>query len=654
MTLPETSTPIVASAFVVGIGLLGIVAGIVACRRVFAEGKILDKGEDALTGSLPSSDLDSTDPVTWLASNNIPKDSHFGDHLLSVWCGWLGERVPTLAELHGLSARRERRRLSARISGGITALLLICGIAGTLLCIHPILKAFTIPVNADKEVVIDPMVAQKLIRNLGSAFLPSLAALGFTVLVAILRGMYLQTTTGLAWRLDKFAVAQLFPRFKPKRFGAELTEVHLKLSRLADRMEERDRNFSEVVGILGKAALDLKESGPKLKAASDRMSDAAERLANETESMTKSLDTHLGESSILSKGTYSIKEILGTCVDTAKQLQEGGTTLAKSLAEAFGRFEIARTELGTSVAGIPKQIQQGFDVGGKTLIDASGNLEQARSNLASTVAGIPQQIQQGCDSGSKTLIDANLQAAKGTIASIAKATESAATVIKSAAGDVRKDIQTTYTNAGETFTRAASDASNYAAKAIGQAAGAATKGIREEVEPVTAVVAEMRKQLDAANTSYANAGKVFTRAATEASNHAAAVIGQAASEAVKRIKAGASPVIHATPGGREPLDTGWGSADAGRVIIPANIATSNQTTTAIGQAKAEIPTSIKAEVESIAQVSTERRPLDATNPGNTEIRNEKWDGDRRTVMEAPPKPTRMKRALSIVTFGLIK
>jgi hypothetical protein len=497
MTLPETSPPLVAVAIVGGIGLLGIVAGIVARHRVVAEGKTLDKGEDALAASLASLDLDSTDPVTWLASNGLPKDSHFGDHLLSVWRGWLGERVPALSELHNLSARRERGRLSARISGGITALLLVCGIAGTLFCISPILEAFTIPVNEKAEVLIDPMVAQKLIRSLGSAFIPSLTALVATVVVAILRGIYLQSTTGLARRLDRFAVDQLFPMFKPKRFGTELIEVHLKLSRLVDRLEERDREFGVGFELFGKAALDLNESGPKLQAASDRISNAADRLASETELMTKVLDTHLGENSTLAHGTNSIKEILGTCMDAANQLREGGATLAKSLTEAVGSFEMARTQLGTAARGIPLLIQQGCDMGSKNLIDSARNFEQEHTRLTTTVAGIPAQIQQGCDSGSRTLSEANQRATEGAAASIARAAEAAALGINSAVANVQQNIQTGCADAGEVLVRASRDAANQAAMTLGQSAIEAANAIKAEVGPITQVAAEMRTQLDA-------------------------------------------------------------------------------------------------------------------------------------------------------------
>ena len=609
MTLPETSWPIVAATVVGGIGALGIIAGIVACRRVFAEIKTLEKGEDALTGEISSSDLDSTDPVTWLASNDLPKDSHFGDHLLSVWCGWVAERVPTLAELHNLSARRERRRLSARISGGITALLLICGIAGTLLCIHPLLEAFTIPINDNNEVVIEPLVAQKLIRSLGSAFLPSIVALSCTVLVAILRGMYLQTTTGLAWKLDRFAVAQLFPKFKPKRFGSELTEVHLKLAHLIHQLEERNEKFSEGVEMFGQAALNIKESGPKLKAASDRISSAADKLAKETESMAKSMDTHLGENSALIRGTNSIKEILVTCEDTARQLRDGGTALAKALAEASVTFETARTQLTTSVAAIPMQIEQGCESGSKRLIEASGNLEQAHIRLTDAVADIPLQIEKGCDLGSNILITANQQAAQGAVASIAKAAEAAANGINSSASSAQTDIQSSYAKAGEVFTSAASAASNQAATAIGKAASEAAEHVKSEVGPIAQVATEMRKQLESANKSYANAGEIFTNA----SNQAALAIGQAAGEAAKRLKAEVDPVTQVSNEILKQLESA--SKNYANAVGSSNRETtlpSNQSSTAYRPVHVEPSTSSKVEAAPIAQVAIESRQLDAT------------------------------------------
>ena len=514
MTLPETSTPLVAAAIVGGIGLLGIVAGLMACRQVFAEGRTLDQGEDKLAVAISSTDLDSADPTTWLASNDLPKDSHFGDHLLSVWCGWLGERVPTLAELHSLSARRERRRLSARISGGITALLLVCGIAGTLLCIHPILQAFTIPVNANNEVLIDPLVAQKLIRSLGSAFLPSLTALAFTVVVAIFRGIYLQSTTGLAWRLDRFAVAQLFPMFKPKRFGSELTEVHLKLSRLVDRLEERDEKFGEGVETFGQAAIDIKEAGPKLKAASDRITNAADRLASETETMTKALENCLGEDSPLVRANTSLKDILDACQETAKELRKGSTALATSVAGMSSKFEESRTQLDTLIADIPSKIQQGCNAGNKALLDAAGTLEQANARLSIEVAGIPSNIEDGCNLGIKALTEVNQKAANGAADTIVRAAESATAGIKSAVSNAQKDIQKSCVDAGEDYKSKAKDASIQAAAVFREASIAAAKIIKDEVDPIKQVTAEMRKKLTDTIESVANGGKARPPVAT--------------------------------------------------------------------------------------------------------------------------------------------
>ena len=546
MTLPETSTPIIAAVLVGGIGVLGIVAGFVAYLRVIAEDKALESGGGALAASLNSLNLDSTDPITWLATNAVPKNSHFGDHLLSVWHGWLAERVPTLSELHSLSSRRERRRLSARISGGITALLLVCGIAGTLLCIHPILDAFTIRQNEEGEVLIDPLVAQRLIRSLGSAFLPSLTALVFTVLVAIFRGVYVQATTGLAWRLDRFAVEQLFPLFKPKRFGTELTQVHLKLSRLVDQLAERDREFGVGFELFGKAALDLKESGPRLKAASDRITNAADRLACETGTMTKALETCLGEDSALTKGTSSLKEILAACQETAKETRKASCVLATSLAELSGKFELTRTQLEKSIAEIPTNIQQGCDSGNRALVDGTCTLDQATAGLSAAVAGIPSQIKDGCNLGIEALIEGNQKAVQGAADSIAKAAESATSGIKTAAYNAQKDIQTSGANAGEDFMGKAKEASGKAAAAIGEAALAAAKDVKEEVEPIKRAATELREQLVDTRSSIDVAAMSFKTTASEAADQAAKIFGEAATAGANSIKVEVEPITRIT------------------------------------------------------------------------------------------------------------
>lgn len=116
-----------------------------------------------------------------------------------------------------LVARRERSKLAGKPSGGIASLLLIIGILGTLWSIHPVLKAFQFKVSASTgaiplddgpalvNVADSTELVNSLMNNLGDAFMPSLTALIFTILVVALRGWYSLALHRYTLELDRFA-----------------------------------------------------------------------------------------------------------------------------------------------------------------------------------------------------------------------------------------------------------------------------------------------------------------------------------------------------------------------------------------------------------------------------------------------------------------
>ena len=316
----------------------------------------------------------------------------------------------------------------------------------------------------------------------------------------------------------------------------------MKLSRLVDRLEDRNREFGAGFEIFGRAALDLKESGPKLKAASDRISAAADKLSIETESMTKALETHFGESSTLATATREIGKILETCTEAANQLRDGGVTLGMSVAEVAGKLETARIQFREVIAEMPTHIEQGCEEGSKKLLDAARNYDQEHSRLTAAVAGIPAQVQQGCEVGSRTLAEANQRTAQSAVASIGRAAEAATLGINSAVANVQHSIQSGCANAGEVLVRASRDAASQAAMTIGQSATAAANGIKAEAGPIAQAAAEMRSDLDTAKSNIDKAGVGFKSTAREAANQAATVFREAGSAAARSVKAEVEPI----------------------------------------------------------------------------------------------------------------
>lgn len=272
------------------VGMIGIACALVAVGGVLKELKILERVKGLLEGSESRSHLHSeTSSSNWLKENGIEADSHVKDQLETVWSGWRAQRIPTLGELHVLALRRERSRSSARTSGGIAASLLICGIAGTLLAVHPILSKFTIKSALDGSVQEATRSAENvmaMVHGLGTAFWPSLAAMVSTLAVVFFRGLYVNKANQLARALDRFACDDLFPMFRLPTLGEQLHEVKKEMSDLVLKIDERDKAFATAVGAMKQIVEGMHESAPVL-------AKAAHNLANASETGRKKIEARL-------------------------------------------------------------------------------------------------------------------------------------------------------------------------------------------------------------------------------------------------------------------------------------------------------------------------------------------------------------------------
>jgi hypothetical protein len=373
---PET--PILISCLVGFVGVLGFVAAMVAASGVKNEREILEKGILRLRDNVPDVIGGQTGVSEWFAAAGLPVDSHFGDCLKSVWGGWRAGRIPRLAELHTLSVRRERRRLPARFAAGVIGLLVVSGIAGTLFCIHPILDEFKIAPNSDGTVdaAKGAESASKMIKDLGSAFYPSLTALIATVVVATcFGGHYSRGASSLAWELDRLAIDELFPMFRLRTLGDELSAVGNKLSALIEGMNRRDEQFGELVKRLLAASSDLIAAGPSWIGAAKAVSKSAEGLTVETRAMLKGLATHLGVESPVVLAMASIEPLARDSNKAAGHFRQASETLLTAI-----------DQLGHAVSAIPSGIEQGCAVGSRELLETS-RLAGSRAAVAIAKAG---------------------------------------------------------------------------------------------------------------------------------------------------------------------------------------------------------------------------------------------------------------------------
>lgn len=335
---PEVQFSLIAILIVAGIGCI---TALRSWTRISKETTGVTQAEKALTGDEAWNDAyphDKLKLAVWLRANGIKPDSHLGDFIRTCWSAWLGGRPASLTELHVLVARRERGHSSTRLSAGISALLLVFGIVGTLSSIKPVLHEFKFQIESEtpkgiagdkpellggdnqsveeqelprdaSSVVANTELVNKLIHNLGNAFWPSLLALIGTIAVVSCRGLYSLSLHKFALELDRFAVDTLIPRYRVPSLSEQYQEVKATLASVTESLLQREGRFHEAVDKLETLVAGINPALGGLDAAASASKEAAEKLASGAESITEGISRHLGEKSSIHRAISGFETI---------------------------------------------------------------------------------------------------------------------------------------------------------------------------------------------------------------------------------------------------------------------------------------------------------------------------------------------------------
>ena len=473
------ATPIVATSIVVLIALFGAACGLIASAGIVREQRMLKRGVDSLR-DVPAGPAASFDYRRWVKERPELVDTHFADHLLSAWAAAKAGRAVSLHELHEVSARREARRRSARLSGGITGLLLVCGIAGTLLAIKPILGGFNISANADGvfEASESAFTATKMIQDLGQAFWPSLAALIGTIVVVFLRGVYAHRRGTLAGELDQLDLEELFPRFPPPSISREFDEVRAGLGELVTTMLASQRSFDDFVTRLTGAARGFRADAPPLQQAATRFATAAETLAPKFDALLAALPTHFGPDAPLYARLETLDVLAQQVSATALEMKQNGSIMTEQL-------------------------------------------ETAHRILQQTASDLPGQIKDGCVSAATILRVSTVNAVTAACVDTARSMDAAAAPVRDAAAALHAADQALRADVSSTIDTLARDV---AARSLAteNAIDATNKALREDIgKTLDTLTLDMQEHTDAMEkefrtelkTAVATVGKMHGSAA---------------------------------------------------------------------------------------------------------------------------------------------
>jgi hypothetical protein len=395
---------------------IGCIAAIRSWLRISKEAAGVAQAESILTGEEAWNDAyphDKLKLATWLRENGIKPDSHVGDFIRTCWSAWLGGRPASLTELHVLVARRERGHRSTRLSAGISALLLVFGIIGTLSSIKPVLQDFKFQIEketangmagdetelvsggdrADEEqdiqkdassVMANTELVNNLIHNLGNAFWPSLLALFGTIAVVSFRGLYSMSLHKFVLDLDRFAVDVLIPRYRVPSLSEQYQEVKATLATVTANLIQRDGRFHQAVEQLENLVIGISPALNGLNAAVITSNNAAEKLASGAESIAQGLNRHLGEKSPMHravKGLASVFEQTETSVGNLSSMIEG---IGKSNTTYQDKFGSAIQTLGDSIETIGKDHKSRNSEDARSLKDFKEKLDNIPAAIQAT------------------------------------------------------------------------------------------------------------------------------------------------------------------------------------------------------------------------------------------------------------------------------
>lgn len=440
MNLSELPVEVTVSLLaILTIAATGCIAALHSWTRISAEQKGIKDADSKLISDDVWNDAyphDKLKLATWLRQNGIKPNSHLGDFIRTCWSAWLGGRPASLTELHVLVARRERSHKATRLSAGIAALLLVCGIVGTLSAVKQVLEKFQIQVaveatiqteadgqqtdalsetadqleaeEPDRDAALVEENAKKvneLIQDLGGAFYPSLLALLGTIVVVSCRGIYSLSLHRFTLDLDRFAVDTLIPRYRVPSLSEQYQEVKATLASVSENMFHREGRFLGAVEQLEKLVTGISPSLNGLDAAATSTKEATEVLTSGAKSITEALNRNLGAKSPIHRAVKGL--------DLVFEKTEKSLGNLSSIVEGIGESNRASQEkLGSAIQTLGQSIERIGKEHQSLQSEASGALKDFKESLDDIPAAIQATGEKAVEAGI-TIVKASIEELNG-------------------------------------------------------------------------------------------------------------------------------------------------------------------------------------------------------------------------------------------------
>ncbi|MBQ1959895.1 MAG: hypothetical protein II349_00015 [Akkermansia sp.] len=162
------------------------------------------------------------------------QSGYVSDRLYAVLCSVdtdnMVKKLPALEDLRELTMQRERGGLSTSAFRLLAPSILVCGILGTLVGVHSCL------VGGER--------GNEIITVLADALLPGALAVGITVVVMSIRGIYNSRWAHFVSGFDEYTLRQLLPLFRPST-----SQVETDIDQLGVALSETREQYEHIQGL---------------------------------------------------------------------------------------------------------------------------------------------------------------------------------------------------------------------------------------------------------------------------------------------------------------------------------------------------------------------------------------------------------------------
>ena len=185
-------------------------------------------------------------------------------------------RLPSIDDLHEWSLDREFGRPCVSLHRLVVSSLLIMGILGTLLGVHICLESAA-------------GNSKTILEQLPPALTPSMMAVGFTIVLAIFKGIYSTKLENLLGKLDRYTLDTLVPALQP---ADSFEDMDTAMSNTLQSVNDLIKRFGTIVSATADASMAVSTYAHDLQQAIDCVKEIYDRLGEAmqcSESAAKSI-----------------------------------------------------------------------------------------------------------------------------------------------------------------------------------------------------------------------------------------------------------------------------------------------------------------------------------------------------------------------------